>query len=94
MASSVSVRARILDLLSEGEMANIGMPQAAADMRKGDEYLDLEHLGLGVLRAVGSRSEHGDVLPRKAIHEDTWRRVLRGCTQELRRRRPGRPKPC
>ena len=68
-------RDRVLGLLSEGEAARVGSIGATI-LRRGDEYLDLEQLQLGVQRADGvTTSAHA--LSRKAIQEDTWRRILR-----------------
>lgn len=68
-------RDHILNLLSDGEAARVSGPETQT-LRRGDEYLDLEQLQLGVQRADGVKTlEH--VLSRKAIQEDTWRRVLR-----------------
>jgi hypothetical protein len=67
----------ILGLLSEGEVANVGTANAKAQLGNGDEYLDLEQLQQGVQRAKIGVTPMGHVLPRKAIYEDTWRRVLR-----------------
>lgn len=64
----------VLKLLSPGEVASVNTADA---IRRGDEYLDLEQPQRGVLRADGSPMSMAHVLPRKAINEDTWRRVLR-----------------
>jgi hypothetical protein len=69
--------AKLLELLSEGEMATYEAADSKTHLRRGDEYLDLEHLQLGVQRADGTATSMGALLPRKAIHEDTWRRLLR-----------------
>ena len=69
-------RAAILKLLSAGEIASVGSAETKAGLRKGDEYLDLEHLQQGVQRADGKTSA-ASPLPRRAVHEDTWRRILR-----------------
>jgi hypothetical protein len=68
-------REHVLQLLSPGELASVGV--ADTHLRRGDEYLDLEQLQQGVLRADGAVANLSQVLPRKAINEDTWRRILR-----------------
>jgi hypothetical protein len=73
--SELLTRDHILKLLSEGEVTRFSSTTTQT-LRKGDEYLDLERLQLGVQRADGFTS-NGHVLSRKAIQEDTWRRVLR-----------------
>jgi hypothetical protein len=72
-----STRESVLKLLSEGEIASVSSAEAKTHLRRGDHYLDLEHLEQGVQRADGSATNMEHVLPRKAIHEDTWRRILR-----------------
>jgi hypothetical protein len=69
--------AKLLELLSEGERASLEAADSKTHLRRGDEYLDLEQLQRGVQRADGNSTTMGTRLPRKAIHEDTWRRVLR-----------------
>jgi len=70
-------RARILQLLTEGEVDGASIAETKARLGRGDEYLDLEQLHQGVQRAQGAVSGMEHVLPRKAVHEDTWRRILR-----------------
>jgi hypothetical protein len=67
----------ILQLLSEGEVASVSTANAKSQLGNGDEYLDLEQLQQGVQRAKVGATPMGQVLPRKAIYEDTWRRLLR-----------------
>lgn len=68
-------RDHILKFLSPGEAAAVSSGEASV-LRRGDEYLDLEHLQRGVQRADGiTPSPHA--LSRKAVQEDTWRRILR-----------------
>lgn len=70
-------RDHILKLLSDGELSSVRSAETRTQLRNGDEYLDLEQLAQGVQRVTGAVTRLGDVLPRRAIHEDTWRRVLR-----------------
>ena len=70
-------RVAIQQLLSDGEVANVSSAEAKTHLRLGDEYLDLDHLQQGVQRADGTRASVENPLPRKAVHEDTWRRILR-----------------
>jgi hypothetical protein len=67
----------IFQLLSEGEVASVDTANTKPQLGNGDEYLDLEQLQQGIQRAKIGVTPMGRVLPRKAIHEDTWRRVLR-----------------
>jgi hypothetical protein len=66
----------ILKLLSDDEVARVSSAETAARLSDGDEYLDLEHLGQGVRRAVGTAAPMGRVLPRKAVQEGTWTKIL------------------
>jgi len=71
-------RAEVLKLLAHGEHADFSERGAIANtLRNGDEYLDLDQLERGVQRARIGVEIGSHVLPRKAIHEDTWRRILR-----------------
>lgn len=70
-------RDHVLKLLSDGEHASVFDAETTVHLRNGDEYLDLGQLEQGVQRASGAVTRLGDVLPRRAIHEDTWRRILR-----------------
>jgi hypothetical protein len=70
-------RDRILQLLSDGEFAGVGSAGSQLRLGNGDEYLDLEQLQQGVQKFRGAAALTGHVLPRKAINEDTWRRILR-----------------
>jgi hypothetical protein len=67
----------VLSLLSEGELTSVHEALPKTHLRRGDQYLDLEHLRRGVQHADGAETSMASLLPRKAIHEDTWRRVLR-----------------
>lgn len=71
-------RAEVLKLLAHGEYADFSERSTTANvLRNGDEYLDLDQLAKGVQRARTGVELGAHVLPRKAIHEDTWRRILR-----------------
>ncbi len=66
----------ILKLLSDDEVARVSSAETAARLSDGDEYLDLEHLDQGVRRAAGTAAPMGRVLPRKAVQEGTWTKIL------------------
>lgn len=68
-------RDSILNLLSDDEVARVSNAASAPRLREGDEFLDLDALPRGVQRAHG-RTELGGVLPRNAVHEDTWSKIL------------------
>jgi len=67
-----------MGLLSAGELDSVGSSRADAALRRGQEYLDLEQLERGVQR-VGDDPPRKTrrILLRQAVHEDTWRRILR-----------------
>jgi hypothetical protein len=75
--SELTTRDRVLQLLSEGEFAGVGNGSEDTLLRRGEQYLDLEHLALGVQRSDGTSTATAGIVPRNAIHEDTWRRILR-----------------
>jgi hypothetical protein len=70
-------RNKILTLLSDDEVARVSMLEAATRLDKGDEYLDLDALYQGVQRCAGSETPMARVLPRRAIRQETWSRILR-----------------
>jgi hypothetical protein len=70
-------RDHILKLLSDEEVARVSTAETATRLTDGDEYLDLEKLHQGVRRAGGGAIPMGRVLPRKAVHADTWDKILK-----------------
>jgi hypothetical protein len=70
-------RETILSFLSDAEVARVSTAETAPRLGIGDEYIDLEDLGRGVQRALGTiESAMGRVLPRKAVQDDTWARIV------------------
>ncbi len=74
--TALAMRDDVLKLLSDNEMASVSSAEAVAHLSKGDEYLDLEALGKGVLRADGSATLMENVLPQKAVQPATWTKIL------------------
>jgi hypothetical protein len=70
-------RDSVLKLLSDDEVARVSTAESSAQLEPGAEYLDLEALDGGVRRALGSDTPMGRILPRKAVQEETWGRILR-----------------
>ena len=69
-------RDTILRLLSDDEVARVSSSEAANRLAEGDDYVDLEAPDEGVQRAIGNDGiPMGRVLPRKALHEKTWRQI-------------------
>ena len=80
-ASEVS-RDAILKLLSDEETARVSTAEGASGLTEGAEYLDLEHLDRGVQRAKAATVvTMGHVLPRRAVREETWRKILTQLTR-------------
>ena len=70
-------RDNILKLLSNEEIAKVSTAEAASGLTEGGEYLDLEHLDQGVQHAKpASKVTMGHVLPRSAICNETWNKIL------------------
>ena len=69
-------RDSILRLLSDDEVARVSTAETADQLALGDEYLDLEQLEHGVRSAFSAPTPMGRVLPRKAVRESTWFKIL------------------
>jgi 2TM domain len=79
-------RDSILKLLTDEENAKVSTAEAASRLTEGAEYLDLEHLDQGVQRAKAAtaKARMGHVLPRSAVSEETWRKILAQLAGETR----------
>ena len=69
-------RDAILKMLTDDEVAKVSTAETVSRLSSGEEYLDLEHLELGVQRADGSATPMGRVLPKKAVHANTWTKIV------------------
>ena len=69
-------RHSILTLLSDDEVASVSVAESATALSHGDEYLDLTELERGVRLAAGGSTTLSNVLPRKAVCDATWSKVL------------------
>ena len=71
-------RKGVLAFLSDDEIASVSTAETGEKLREGEEYLDLERLDEGVRQAPGADVgvPMGRLLPRKAVPEKTWRRIL------------------
>jgi len=76
MRNTYVTRETILKLLSDDEVASVSTAETAPLLSAGDEYVDLEHLDDGVRRAGGATAPMGHLLPKKAVHEATWAKIL------------------
>lgn len=70
------IRAEVMKLLSEEEIARINLAETPARLREGQEYLDLEQTARGVRTASWMSVPTGRVLPRDAVPASTWSRIL------------------
>ena len=69
-------RESILKLLSDDEVASVCTAETKVTLAEHDEYVDLEQLERGVQKAHGAGPVMGRMLPRKAVHPDTWTKIL------------------
>ena len=69
-------RDRVLSLLSDDEIASVSNAETAARLSDQDEYIDLEQLDQGVRRGSAGAAVMGRVLPRKAVKDSTWSKIL------------------
>jgi len=69
-------RDSILKLLTDDEVATVSTAETDEKLSEGDEYVDLEQLAQGVQRARAIATPMGRVLPRKAVRENTWSKIL------------------
>jgi hypothetical protein len=67
----------ILKLLSNEETARVSSAETAAQLAQGDEFIDLAQVEKGVQRA-GKSNATDNVLPRKAVGENTWLKIVKG----------------
>ena len=65
----------VLALLTDDERRSLAAAPAHR-FAAGDEFLDLEKLDEGVRTAMGTGSPMIGLLPRSALHDATWAKVL------------------
>lgn len=70
------VRWDVLKLLSEDESAGASPVKTKTCLLDGEEYLDLECLDHGVLRATKTTTTMGGALPRRTVRKETWHKIL------------------
>jgi hypothetical protein len=70
-------REHILKLLSDSEIASLSRAEDAISLAKGELYIDLEH-PLKVCTAGEHFPKPGHVLPKTAVHESTWNKIVEG----------------
>ncbi len=69
-------RESILKALWEDDIDRISRTKIPARLQKGDEFVDLQLLEMGVQRAPGIIAPIGGVLARKSVAAHTWSRIL------------------
>ena len=65
----------ILKLLSD-EVASVCTAETKERLPAGDEFLDLTRLHQGVQRVRSTTTSLSSVLPRSAVPDRTWRKIL------------------
>ena len=71
-------REAILMLLTDSEVAKVSRAEGSPQLIEGDYYVDLENPGAGVRQVhAASPVRPGSVLPRSAVSDATWAKVLR-----------------
>ena len=76
MQTENRTRESVLALLSDDEVAAVSTAETAARLLDGEEYFDLEQLERGVQQATKTAAVMGRVLPRRAVHKETWNKIL------------------
>ena len=66
----------LVKLLSDEEVAKVSNAETKTRLTEWAEYLDLTHLEFGIQRAQEKAPSMGPILPRKAVHHDTWTKIL------------------
>lgn len=85
------VRATILGLLSETELARVSSAESGADLADGVEFIDLEHLERGVRHAPRGDTPLAHVLARTSVGDDTWGRIVQSLRKPADDSRTPRP---
>lgn len=71
-------RESILALLSDAEVAKVSRAEDVTRLVEGDEYVDLTDLAAGVQQVQATpRTPPGDALPRSAVSDATWSKIVR-----------------
>jgi hypothetical protein len=70
-------RDSIMKLLSDAEIASVSTAETTARLADGDEYIDLQHIDRGVLKASGKTTPMRQILPRSAVQPATWTQIAK-----------------
>ena len=74
-----ATRDDLLKILSDEEVVGLSSAKTGTLIALGAEFIDLTEIERGVQRA-GEVHPTKDVLPRKAVHENTWRKIVANLT--------------
>ncbi len=74
--SEYTTRQQLLDLLSDEEVAKVSTAEDRVRLADGEEYVDLERIEEGVRQAHGETVAVGRLLPRSAVRDTTWSRIV------------------
>ena len=80
-SAAYALRDSVMKMLSDDEVGRVSMAETGAALAAGDEYIDLGQMQRGVQQADSARTVMGRVLPRSAVHEGTWTRILSSLQQ-------------
>ena len=69
-------RHHLLALLSDDEIASVTAAEADTQLATGQEYLDLTNLEEGVQVSREGENDVGNVVPRSAVAEATWQKLV------------------
>lgn len=75
-APEYATREAVMSLLADEEISRVKLAEATAQLTGGEEYIDLYHLDHGVRRAPPNTNPIGWVVPKSAVHEQTWSKIL------------------
>jgi hypothetical protein len=74
-------RESILALLTDAETGKISDAEGAVRLIEGDEYVDLEDLSAGVQQVHAEpRASARHVIPKSAVSDATWAKIVRTFT--------------
>ncbi len=74
--SEYELRDQILRELSDEEISEVSTAQSQARLADGEEYVDLERVEEGVRQVHGGRAPMGRILPRSAVRDATWSKIV------------------
>lgn len=83
--AELELRERILGLLSDEEVERVSSAETRG-LPDGEEYVDLERPEEGVRQAHGEAIPVGRVVPRSAVGDATWGKILTGIGDAVQHR--------